>query len=50
MQAVKQSLKQVRQSLESTLEQLKEVLVSRNTYDPRAERDDLPTQRNRYYT
>jgi hypothetical protein len=50
MQAVKHSLKQVRQTLQSTLKQLKYVLVGRTPYEMQTENDDLPTQRNRYYT
>lgn len=50
MQTVKRSLKQVRQTLQSTIVQLKTVLIGRTPYEMRPENDDLPTQRNRYYT
>ena len=50
MQTVKRSFKQVRQTLQITLEQIKEVIIGRDSQNMRSENDDLPTQRNRYYT
>ncbi len=50
MQTVKKSLKHVRQTLQITIKQMKHVLVGRSLYEMQPENDDLPTQRNRYYT